>query len=85
MLGRKKLRELCVAAVEAVRNRDQKALAASHQAVAARLRKADPAESTDALDVLATALADVSLGVGGPLAVLAGALVEHGEIGRAHV
>jgi hypothetical protein len=72
------LPELCTDLVDAVRRRDEKAFASTHQAVVRRAKRADAAELTDAVRALAPGLAEVPLGNGGHLAVLAGGLVELG-------
>jgi hypothetical protein len=79
MWNRKRsLPDLCSALATAVRRRDEAAFASAHRAFIARVRKADAQELTDAVTVLAPALAEVPLGNGGELAVLAGGLVELG-------
>ncbi len=78
MLGKKTLAELCADAVHAVQERDSEALDAAHNAIARRVGRADATELTAGVAVLAPVLAEIQLGLGGPLARLAGALVEQG-------
>ncbi|HEV7896719.1 MAG TPA: hypothetical protein VGP31_02580 [Planosporangium sp.] len=72
------LPELCADLVTAARGGDEKAFTSTHRAVVSQARRADAAELTAAVHVLAPALADVPLANGGPLATLVGGLVEMG-------
>jgi hypothetical protein len=72
------LADLCTDLVQAVRRRDENAFVSAHQAVVRRASRADAAELTDAVRALAPGLAEVPLGNGGQLAVLAGGLIELG-------
>ncbi|HEX8628563.1 MAG TPA: hypothetical protein VF755_10380 [Catenuloplanes sp.] len=72
------LPELCGELLQAVQNRDGSAFSATYQAVVEQAAVADRAELTAALRVITPGLADVRLGPGAPVAVLAGGLVERG-------
>jgi hypothetical protein len=72
------LADLCTDLVETVRRRDEKAFASTHKAVVGRVGQTDLAGLTAAVHALAPGLAEVPLGNGAPLAVLAGGLVEMG-------
>jgi hypothetical protein len=75
---KRSLPDLCLDLVEAARRRDEKAFISTHKAIVKRAEQVDAAGLTDAVRALSPGLAEVPLGDGSQLAVLAGGLVEMG-------
>ncbi|WP_242885158.1 hypothetical protein [Actinomadura litoris] len=72
------LPDLCADFIETTRRHDWDAAGLAHDAAIFRAQEADTAERTQALAVLAPVLADVALGEGPDLAILAGGLMDLG-------